>query len=120
MQSLLVFSAKQKKYVLEVLHKARKLMKRAPEVMVFPSLMYLGVFQCLWMVFLGLMFAELCFAPLRSGAVLVWVQLFAGLADSTRAQLGCSFPISTFQSPNGLDRPLEIVSRLLDSLEQGG
>lgn len=64
--------------------------------------------------------AELCFAPVCLGAVLVWVQLFAGLADSTRAQLGCPFPISTFPSPNGLDRPLEVVSKLLDSLEQGG
>lgn len=50
-QSLLGFRAKQKKYILEVQHKARKLMKRAPEVMVFPSSMYLGVFQCLRMVF---------------------------------------------------------------------
>lgn len=65
------------------------------------------------------MFAELP-APACSGAVSVWVQLFAGLADSIQAQLGCSFPISTFQSLNGLERVLEIVSRLLDSLEQGG
>lgn len=65
------------------------------------------------------MFAELP-APACLGAVSVWVQLFAGLADSMQALLGCSFPISTFQSLNGLDRVLEIVSRLLDSLEQGG
>lgn len=119
-RSLLGFAAKQKTYILEVLHKARKLMKRALEVMVFPSSMYLRVFQCLWMAFLGLVFAELCFAPVCLGAVLVWVHLFAGLADSTRAQLGCSFLILTFQSLNSLDRPLEIVFRLLDSLEQGG
>lgn len=82
--------------------------------------MYLGVFQCLWLVFEGLMFTGLCFAPLHSGAVFMWVQHFAGLADSTRAQPGCSFPISSFQALNDLDRPLEIVSRLLDRLEQGG
>lgn len=69
--------------------------------------------------FLRLMFAEQL-APACLGAVLVWVQLFAGLADSIQAQLGCSFPISTFQSLNGLDGVLGIVSRLLDSLEQGG
>lgn len=69
--------------------------------------------------FLGLMFAELL-APACLGAVLVSVQLFAGLADSIQAQWGCSFPISTFQSLSGLDRVLEIVSRLLDSLERGG
>lgn len=68
--------------------------------------------------FSGLMFAELL-APACLGAVLVWVQLFAGLADSTQAQLGCSFPISSFPSLNGLDRVLGIVSRLLGSLEQG-
>lgn len=120
MQLLLGFAAKQKKYILEVLHKARKLMKRAPEVTAFPPSVCLGVFQRLWMVFLGLKFAELCSAPACSETLFLWVELFAGLADSTRAWLGCSFPISAFQSPNDLDRPLEIVSRLLDSLEQGG
>lgn len=49
-QSLLCFAVQQNKYILEVLHKARKLMKGAPEVTVFPSSMYLGVFQRLWMV----------------------------------------------------------------------
>lgn len=105
-QSLLGFGANQKKYILEVQHKARKLMKRAPEVMVFPSSIYLGVFQCLRMVFKRLMFAGLCFAPVCSGAVFVWVQLLAGLAVPS-------------PSPNGLDRPLEIVCRLLDILEHG-
>lgn len=49
-QCLLCFAVQQNKYILEVLHKARNLMKRAPEVTVFPSSMYLGVFQRLWMV----------------------------------------------------------------------
>jgi len=65
------------------------------------------------------MFTGLCSAPACSGAVFVWVQLFAGLADSTTAQLGYSFPILSLQSLNDLDRPVEIVSRSLDSLEQG-
>lgn len=37
----------------------------------------------------------------------MWVQLLAGLAVPS-------------PSPNGLDRPLEIVCRLLDGLEHGG
>ena len=71
LQSLLGYAVKQKKYILEVLHKARKLMKRAPEVMAFPSSMYLRVLQCLWMACLGLMFAELFCTRLLGGCVSV-------------------------------------------------
>lgn len=54
MESLLGFAVKQKKYILEVLHNARKPMKRAPEVTVFSCAVDFGVFQGPWMVFLEL------------------------------------------------------------------